>query len=281
MDFCDLHTHSTFSDGTLTPRQLLEEACAAGLSAVALTDHNTAAGLPDFLAAAKEFPIEAVCGTEFSVDYQGTELHLLALCLQPKDFAAVTAVTEDFQRRKEKSNEALVAALNEAGFALDYGAIRAAARGYVNRAHIAAAMTAKGYTATVKEAFKNYLSPRHGYYVPPRRPEVFETIRFIKHLGAVAVLAHPYLNLDEAALRAFLPLAVQAGLDGMETLYSTFDQAQTRSLQALAAEFSLLPSGGSDFHGANKPNIQLGVGQGALQVPADYLKALQKRAFSI
>lgn len=280
MTVCDLHTHSTFSDGTLTPRQLLEEACRAGIAAVALTDHNTVAGLPDFAEAAKDFPVEAVCGTEFSVDYEGTELHLLALFLRPEHFDAVTAVTQDFQRRKEQSNASLVEALNKAGFRLDYAAIRNAAEGYVNRAHIAAAMVAKGYAATVKEAFKNYLSPKHGYYTPPRLPDVFETIRFIKNLGAVAVLAHPFLNLEEARLREFLPQAVRAGLDGMETLYPLFDNDQTAVLQALAAEFSLLPSGGSDFHGANKPLIQLGIGQGTLHVPYTYLKRLRQQAIS-
>ena len=277
---CDLHTHSIFSDGTLTPRQLLQEACDAGLSSVALTDHNTVKGLPDFLAAAPDFPVEAIPGIEFSVDYLGTELHLLALYVRPEHFDAITAMMEDFQVRKERSNRALVEALNKAGFQLDYDTIKAASGGYVNRAHIGAAMTEKGYVSSIKEAFKQYLSPKHGYYVPPRRIDVFQTIRFIKSIGAVAVLAHPFLNLEEDALRQFLPQAVEAGLDGMETLYPMFDDAQTRCAQSLAEEFGLLPSGGSDFHGANKPHIRLGVGQGALTVPEKYGKMLKMRALS-
>lgn len=276
--YCDLHTHSTFSDGTLSPRELLQAACDAGLSAVALTDHNTVEGLPDFLAAAPEFPVEAVPGIEFSVDYLGTELHLLALFLKPAHFGPITAMMEDFRLRKEQSNRDLVENLNKAGFRLDYDAIRAASGGYVNRAHIGAAMLEKGYVTSIKEAFKQYLSPKRGYYVPPRRPEVFETIGYIKSIGAVAVLAHPFLNLEEDALRQFLPAAVRAGLDGMETLYPSFDEAQTQAAQALAAEFGLLSSGGSDFHGTNKPHIQIGVGQGTLGVPEDYWKALRDRA---
>ena len=266
-NYCDLHTHSTFSDGTLTPRQLLQAACDAGLSAVALTDHNTVAGLPDFLAAAPDFPIAAICGIEFSVDYLGTELHLLALFLQPEHFSTISAMMADFQRRKEESNRLLVENLSKAGFRLDYEAIKAASGGYVNRAHIAAAMTEHGYTGSIKEAFQNYLSPKHGYYVPPRRADVFETIAFIKSIGAVAVLAHPFLNLDENALTEFLPQAAKCGLDGMEVLYPTFDAEQTAAAQALACQFGLLPSGGSDFHGDNKPHIQLGCGQGDLAVP--------------
>lgn len=275
--YCDLHVHSTFSDGTLTPRELLQAACDAGLSSVALTDHNTVKGLPDFIAAAEDFPIEAVPGIEFSVDYLGTELHLLGLYLRPDHYAPITAMMEDFLRRKEQSNLDLVEKLNAAGFRLDYEQIKAEGAGYVNRAHIAAAMTKEGYTTSIKEAFKNYLSPKHGYYVPPKRADVFETIAFIKSMGAVAVLAHPFLNLEEAALRRFLPEAVDAGLDGMEVLYPLFDERQTRTLAAIAAEFGLLPSGGSDFHGANKPHIQLGTGQGELRVPECYQTALKKR----
>lgn len=280
MAYCDLHTHSVFSDGTLTPRQLLQTATEAGLSAIALTDHNTISGLPDFLAAAPDFPVEAICGTEFSVDYLGTELHLLGLFLKPEHFAPISAMTEDFKARKKQSNKDLVAALNKAGFDLDYEAIARASKDYVNRAHIGAVMTEKGYVSSIKEAFKLYLSPKHGYYVPPKKPDVFETIRFIKQLGAVAVLAHPFLNLDEAALREFLPQATACGLDGMETLYPSFDEAQTAAAKALAAEFSLLESGGSDFHGENKPHIQMGIGQGDLQVPERLAKTLKSRAFS-
>lgn len=278
--YCDLHVHSTFSDGTFTPRQLLQAACDAGLAAVALTDHNTVAGLPEFLECAKDFPVQAVPGIEFSVDYLGTELHLLALFVKPEHFGTITAMMEDFKRRKEQSNRDLVDNLNKAGFRLDYEVIKQQASGYVNRAHIAAAMTEKGYATSIKEAFKQYLNPKHGYYVPPRRLDVFETIRFIKSMGAAAVLAHPFLNLEEGPLREFLPRAVAAGLDGMEVLYPMFDEAQTACAKALCGEFSLLPSGGSDFHGDNKPHIQIGVGQGGLQVPAAFVKALEKRVLS-
>lgn len=276
---CDLHTHSVFSDGTLTPRQLLQAACDAGLSAIALTDHNTVAGLPDFLDAAPDFPVKAIPGIEFSVDYLGTELHLLALYVRREHFDIITKMMEDFKARKERSNRELVDALNKAGFALDYDAIKATASGYVNRAHIGAAMTEKGYVVSIKEAFKKYLSPSHGYYVPPMRADVFETIRFIRSIGAVPVLAHPFLNLDEAGLRAFLPEAVQHGLVGIETLYPMFNDEQTHTAQAIATEFGLLPSGGSDFHGENKPHIRLGIGQGALQVPECYEIQLRNHSF--
>lgn len=276
---CDLHIHSYFSDGTLSPAELLTAAGEAGLSAVALCDHNTVAGLPDFLEAAKSSPVEAVPGIEFSTDYMGTELHILALFVQSRHFSAVSALMEEGQRRKEESNIALVEALRQIGLDISYEEIKGGTQnGFVNRAHIAAALTDKGYTESRKEAFKRYLSPSAGFYVPPRRLTAFEAIRFIKSIGAVAVLAHPFLSLDEKGLREFLDTAVSCGLDGMEVLYPLFDEIQTACAWEIVRSYGLLPSGGSDFHGANKPDIRLGSGKGSLVVPAEFLDELRLRA---
>lgn len=270
----DLHTHSTFSDGTLTPAELAALAGEAGLEAVALCDHNTVAGLPEFLAAAADRGIEAVPGAEFSTEYRSVELHVLGLFIPPDRFAAVTERLAGFLSRKEKSNLDLCRALGGAGLALDYGRIRAGTpNGQVNRAVIAAHMVRLGYCGSVKEAFDRWLSPARGYYRPPERPDVFETIRFIKSVGAAAVLAHPLLNLGEAELRAFLGPAGDAGLDGMETVYPKFDRAAARLAGELAEAFGLLPSGGSDFHGANKPDTPLG----CVRVPTECLRALADR----
>lgn len=275
---CDLHVHSNFSDGTCTPAELVALAEAAGLAAVALCDHNTVAGLPDLLAAGQGSSLETVPGIEFSTDYNGTELHILGLFIRRSHYGPITDLMEDYHRRKEQSNRGLVENLNRAGYAIDYAAIKAATPGgFVNRALIAAALTEKGYTDSIQGAFKDLLNPDRGYYTPPRRPDAFETIRFIKSLGAAAVLAHPFLNLDEAALRIFLPEAKRAGLDGMEVLYSKFDAATTTLACRLAEEYGLLPSGGSDFHGRNKPDIFIGSGRGDLAVPLQWLKKLKDR----
>ena len=274
----DLHTHSTYSDGTLTPEALIALAEETGLSAVALCDHNTVRGLPDFLEAAKGSCVEAIPGIEFSTDYRDIDLHIVALWVQPEHYAAITDLLQEALERKEASNRALIDSLNRAGLALDYDQIKAAAPGgLVNRAVIAAEMTRLGYTSSVQAAFSRWLSPRRGYYVPPRRPDTFEVIRFIGSLGAVSVLAHPFLNLDEAQLRIFLPEAVAAGLDGMETLYPKFDEATSCKAAELAKEFGLLTGGGSDFHGENKPEIRLGTGTGTLCVPDAFLTALKER----
>lgn len=276
---CDLHLHSTFSDGTDTPARLVELAQELGLGAVALTDHNTVAGVPEFLEAAKGKPVRAIAGTEFSTDWEGLEVHILGLFLKPEHFHAITARLEEYHRQKDQSNRDLVANLKQAGYALDYDRLKAGTpEGQVNRALIADEMTKLGYTQSVKDAFSRFLSPKCGYYTPPRRPDPFETIRFIKSLGAVAVLAHPFLTFrEEEELQRFLKPAVESGLDAMETRYSTYDEATTARAEKMAEDFGLLHSGGSDYHGQIKPHIQMGSGQGTLAVPYGHMVTLEER----
>ena len=157
--YCDLHTHSTFSDGTFTPTELVAAAEKLGLTAVALTDHNAVTGLSEFLEAGKDSTVETVPGVEFSTEYLGTELHILALYLKEEHFPTVTAMMEDFRIRKEQSNEDLVAALAKDGMVIDYDAVKAAAGGYINRAHIAAELARLGYSESIKAAFKGLLAP--------------------------------------------------------------------------------------------------------------------------
>lgn len=277
MKFCDLHTHSVYSDGSWTPAQLLDEAERIGLGAIALSDHNTVSGLPDFMEAAKGRGIEAVPGIEFSTDFEGTELHMLGLFIQPQYYDTITDLLEESQRQKEQSNVELVENLNRAGYALEYDRICAlTADGRFNRAHVAAELIRLGYVADRKQAFRELLSPECGYYHPPKRMTAFEAIRFIKSIGAAAVLAHPLLTLKPEPLRAFLRQAVPCGLDGMETIYVTYDEETTRLACAMAEEFGLKQSGGSDFHGANKPDVALGVGRGGLRIPYKFLEELKK-----
>ncbi len=274
--YCDLHTHSNFSDGTLTPAELIAQAQRQGLTAVALTDHNTVAGLPDFVAAGQCSGVEAVPGCEFSADYQDTELHILGLFIGAEHYGTVTGLLAQAQKEKERSNRELVAALNAAGYGLDYAEICSKCSGQINRAHIAVSMVEKGYFANMQQAFKGPLSPKQGLYKRPKRIGAYDCIRFIKSIGAVAVLAHPFLDLDETQLRAFLPEAVAAGLDGMEVAYSRYSPETTAAAFSIADDFGLKYSGGSDFHGGNKPDIALGTGKGNLQIPATWLENLKK-----
>lgn len=274
---CDLHVHSVFSDGTLTPTQLVQEALRRELSAVALCDHNTVAGLSEFLAAAEGTALEAVPGIEFSCDYRGGEVHVLGLFVEPQYYEKITDLLEDFRKSKEQSNISLVEALEKAGYQLDYPAIKAKTpNGQASRVHIATALMEAGYIASVKEGFKTLLSPQYGYYSPPRRMGAYEAIRFIKSIGAVAVLAHPFLNLTEESLREFLPEAIACGLDGMETMYSKHSEEEMVLAATIADEFGLKHSGGSDFHGVSKPEISMGSGKGNLCIPLKILESLRE-----
>ncbi len=274
---CDLHTHSTFSDGTLSPTELVELAENLGLGAVALTDHNTVLGLPEFMEAARDKQVKAVPGVEFSVDYLDRELHILALFIQPKDYAAAMEITDRINKNKQKSNIDLINALRRDGYDISYEKIKASMpAGEPNRALIAAELTRKGYVSSNQEAFQRLLSPKHGYFHPPKRIDAFELIDFVRSIGAVSVWAHPFLHLkQEQQIREFLPRAADAGLQGMETLYPLYAPEQTELAHSLCREFGLLPSGGSDFHGANKPDIRLGAGKGALNIPLSYCDALE------
>ena len=274
----DLHTHSTYSDGTVAPAPLIRLAEEAGLTAVALCDHDTVAGLPEFLSAARESAVEAVPGVEFSTDFGRQELHILGLFIEPEHYGAIDGYLRDTQAGKEESQRKLIRALQGAGIFLDYEKIRAGTpKGQVNRALIAAEMMRLGYVPSVKEAFHRWLSPSRGYYIPPRRVDVFDAIAFLKSIGAVVILAHAFLNVTEPELRAFLPRAKAAGLDGMETLYPKFTREQTLLAGQIAREFDLLHSGGSDFHGENKPDIRIGTGRGNISVPEAFLAELKAR----
>ena len=271
---CDLHTHSTFSDGTHTPAQIAAKARQAGLGAVALTDHNTVAGLPEFLEAAREAAVEAIPGVEISTGFEGKELHIAGLFIDPGEWEKLTDFLRVINRRKEESNRSLIDSLRRAGYRLDYEEIREHHQGHVNRAVIASEMQKKGYVRDISEAFQGLLSEAHGCYVPPERIPAGEAIRFLRSLRAVPVLAHPFVSMTEVEIRAFIPEAKLCGLAAMETRYSAYSPETTEKAVRIAGEYGLLESGGSDFHGENKPGIQLGTGTGNLEVPFDFVQKL-------
>lgn len=276
--FCDLHTHSTFSDGTFTPTQLALEAEKLGLGAVALTDHNAIDGLDEFTRAAEQLKVEAVCGAEFTTEYEGTELHIVGLFIKKSAYSDVTALFDEFIRRKAESSYRLCEKLTRNGYKVDYDKLLATRpNGYVNRAHIAYELAEQGYAESIKDAFNKFLLPNGEYYTPPKQYHAFEVTEFIHDIGAVSVLAHSFLNINEATLRRFLSECIPHGLCGMETDYSEYDADTVRLARSIADEYGILRSGGSDFHGANKPHINLGTGRGELAVPMDYFKALKAK----
>ena len=278
MNCCDLHLHSYYSDGTQSPEYLVIKAKELGISPIALTDHNTVKGIEEFMTAAKNFEVEAISGIEFSVDYNGKELHLIGLCVKEKYFAEIEELMDEYLRIREQSNRGMVDALRADGYLIDYDEImRKSGNGYINRAHIAAELVEKGYSPSVRDAFKTFLNKEGPYFRPRKFPNVFEMIEYIEKIGAVSILAHPFLQFDEDGLRAFLTEAKKHGLCGIETVYTEYDEKTTALARKMAAEFALLESGGSDFHGSTKPDVAFGVGFGNLRVPASFADKIKER----
>lgn len=276
MKTCDLHTHSVYSDGTYTPAELIDAAIDAGLSAIALTDHNTVTGLNEYVAAGQGKPIELVPGVEFSTADNGTELHILGLFISPETHYTINEYIDRAATLKEESNYRLVKRLREHGYDITYVEILENSKGHVNRANIAAELVKKGYIESIDWAFKNILHKDYGLYEPPERLSSIDTIRFIREIGAVAVWAHPYFHMTFDQAEEFLPRAVAAGLQGMETMYSTYDEDMTQKAREVCRRFGICESGGSDFHGANKPHISLGKGKGNLCIPYEFYEKLHE-----
>lgn len=275
---CDLHSHSINSDGTATPAEIIAEAKRQGLI-IALTDHNTASGLAEFMSEAEKNGVTAVAGTELSCEYDNIEFHLLGLFIGPEYYGRVERLAKEFHVLKEISNIEMIERLNEAGYHINYANVKKRnANGNANRAHVAAELLEKGYVSSVSEAFATILSDEGGFYVPPIRLQLLDAIEFLHEIKALPVLAHPLKDISEQKLREILPALIGAGLLGIETMHSSYSDEQIAVSRAIAEEFSLLQSGGSDYHGDVKPGILLGVGKGNLDISEDVYLTLKKRA---
>lgn len=278
---CDLHTHTNHSDGSSTPIELATEARECNLI-IALTDHNTITGLPEFLTAAERLGVNAIGGTELSTVYGGKEFHLLGLFIDPEYYDRIESLCTEYHLLKEQSNIALVNRLGEAGYSLDYSEIKKRnVKGNVNRAHIAAALVKRGYVSSISEAFDRLLDERRGFYIPPKRLALVDAIKFLREIKSVPVLAHPLKDVDGDYLRSMLPELKAAGLIGMETMHSSYSDEKIDISKEIAKEFDLLESGGSDYHGSNKPGVMLGVGKGNLSIRHEIYEALKKASESI
>lgn len=270
---CDLHAHTHFSDGSLSPTELVRLAKEVGLGAIALTDHNTIAGIPELLRAAEEYGIRAVPGIEFSTAFRGTEMHVIALGVTEEMYGSINALVEGYREQKRLATDKLIRDLLYAGYAIEPDRIYSTAKGIVNRAHVATELVRCGYAADRSDAFKKILYSGGPFYKEPEYTDTVECISFIKSIGAVSVLAHPFLNINESTLRDLLDLT-RGSLDAIEVIYSEYDEETTELSRRIADEYGLLYSGGSDFHGENKPDIRLGCGKGNLRIPLSLLEKM-------
>lgn len=273
--FCDLHTHSVCSDGSFTPAGLIRAAKELDL-AIALTDHNTVSGLPEFMAEAEKQGVTAIPGIEFSTIHEGQEFHLVGLFLDSIHYPRIEQMMARFHVLKETSNTEMIRKLNQAGFHIDYANVKQRNRnGHPNRAHIAAELTEQGYVSSIDEAFDTLIGDDCPFYVPCERLETVAAIRLLREMKAVPILAHPLKDVPEEKLRQLLPGLIDAGLAAMETQHCTYDDAKIALATRIAEEYGLLSSGGSDFHGIHKPDVRLGCGKGNLAVPISFMEHLQ------
>ena len=277
MSLIDLHTHSTASDGSLSPGELVDLAAKKGLAALALTDHDTLDGLPEARAAGQVRNIDVIAGVELSVADGERSVHLLGLFLPERPGPLAEALAY-LRERRHNRNRLILDKLRTLGVPLEYKAVTALAKGAVGRPHIAQAMLAMGAVTSFKEAFTRYLGAHGRAYVPKDKLTFERAVALIHDEGGLAALAHPYmLGLAGAALTETVGRYRDAGLDAIEALYTEHSQAQTLEYLALSRRFGLAVTGGSDFHGAAKPDVELGRGRGNLRVDISVLDVLRAR----
>lgn len=273
----DLHTHSTESDGTLTPEELMKHAKERGLSAIALTDHDAISGINKARPVADALGLDFVPGVELSTDYQGQEVHILGYYIDTAQPDFLKQLKE-FVDTREKRNEKMAALLKQEGFDITIDALTAEnPDSVITRAHFARYLVEHGFVKDRETVFAKYLGDGCKCYVPREKITPFEAIRLIQLGGGLAFFAHPVLcHMNHDRLRFFIKSLKEAGLSGLEAIYSMNAPGDERNLMRLAEEFDLLISGGSDFHGANKPQIQLGTGKGNLRIPYEILERIKK-----
>ncbi len=276
--YIDLHTHSLKSDGSMTPAEVVEAAKAAGLAAIALSDHDSVDGIEEAIAKGSEIGVEVVPAIEFSV-LSETETHILGYCIDYKNPKLLKVLKEVVDLRIER-NYVTCQRLNELGFKIDIEEVRALApNNFVGRAHFARVLMDKGYTQSVKEGFDKYMSVGKYAYCEKQRLSAKDAIELIDCCSGVSFLAHPHLTkLSDERLREFLVELKGYGLSGLEGYYTDYTPEMQDKYQSLAKELGLMISGGTDFHALMKPHISIGTGRGNMKIPYDVLAKIKEKA---
>lgn len=285
----DLHVHSTFSDGTFTPTELVDYAIKKNLSAFALTDHDTVDGLNELFSYARKLKSEGIenvpkviPGIEFSTEYEGKDIHIVGLYIDPSS-PGFASYLIDFVNSREERNQKICNKFVEDGYDITYEELKSRYEGAViTRAHFADLLQIKGYVKNRQEAFDRFIGDNSPYYFPREKVTPEMAIELILNAGGIPILAHPILyHLSSKRLDSLVAFLKSKGLMGIEAVYSTYAPAEEREIRALADKYHLLLSGGSDFHGANKAKIDLSTGYGKLYVPDEFLTEIDKRRKNI
>jgi len=277
--FVELHCHSTASDGTLTPTQVAELAKKSGMTALALTDHDTVAGAGEAASAAGALGIDFIAGIEISAEYPhpGT-MHILGYGVDPEN-PKLKSLTEDLLAGRDNRNPRIVAKLNEMGVAVTMKEWEDEAKGAVlGRPHLAAILHRKGYVSSIKQAFDKYIGQGAPAYFDKERLTPKQAIQRIRESGGLPVLAHPIQlrTENDAQLERVVKDLVDLGMIGLEVIHSDHDAALVEKYTQLADRFGLLKTGGSDFHGTNKKDIELGNARGR-RVPREFYERLVEK----
>ncbi len=265
----DLHTHTTFSDGSLTPKELVEAATALGLTAVAVTDHDTVDGLPEALAAGERLGIRVVPGVEINLEHDRVTMDMLGYFLGGRPSAELKAELAELRAYRDERNGRILERLADLGYALEPDDLAAAAEnGAVGRPHIGEAMVRRGYVGSVAEAFERFLRRGAPAWVDRRRLSLGAAMRLLSASGGLPVLAHPgIVRTDAAGLEHVVRDAARLGMAGIECYYPLHDEPTVTHCRALAEKYALVPTGGSDFHGSVKPEAHLGIGSAGQPLP--------------
>ena len=266
--FVDLHSHSTASDGSRAPADVIVEAKRVGLAAIALTDHDTLDGIAEATRTGAELGVRVIAGVELSAVEGDVETHILGLHLSDtREMEAQLVALREMRRGRAQR---IVARLNELGVRIDFQSVLdQAAGGAIGRPHVARAMIAEGWAVDFRDAFERYLGNGKPAYVGKDRLAVVDAIGLIHRAGGLAVLAHPSHSGTRERIQAF----VEQGMDGVEVKHPSHSSEDTARLGALVEHFSLVPSGGSDWHGAAEGPRTLGM----MRVPAEWLARQETR----
>lgn len=281
MDLIDLHVHTTVSDGTLTPAEVVSRAVNLNLKAIAITDHDTVNGIAQAKTAALSYQgtdkeIEIIPGVEISAQYLGRDIHILGLYVDETN-AEFKAMLDGALQERDHRNEKMIENLRADGIDIKLEDLYFKDPDTViTRAHFARFLTEQHYVKSKAEAFDRYLNSNTKYYVKRTYMTPDDAITAIKNAGGIPVLAHPLLyGFDLKGIETMVAYTAGAGIAGIETIYSANTGFDEGIVRRFANKYGLLMTGGSDFHGANKPQIELGIGRGNLKIPYTLLTNLK------